>query len=169
MLNAYVNAAKMQKRHMHQLEAPAALQTSLLANINRDPKKARRPYSMEDFCLFMSSEDRNIPSSEFGAAAMALIEKRIFPSWGLFAYKDLKESASGPPPDILGFLADDIIVLAPRIVGDVMQGMLIAKESASGQIRCLKSPCKKTVMLQVPEFKGKYFCQENVALDLTIF
>lgn len=123
---------------------------------------------MEDFCLFVSQEDRNIPSAEFGAAALALIEKRMFPSWGLFAYKDLKESASGPPPNILGFIAEDILILAPRISGDVMQGMMVALESASGQIRCLKSPCHKTVLLQVPSFQGKYFCQENVALDVAI-
>lgn len=118
--------------------------------------------------MFISSEDKNIPSAEFGSAAMALIQKRLFPSWGLFAYKDLKEAASGEPPEILGFLGHDIIVLAPRITGQVMQGMIIALESAAGQIRCLKSPCKQTVLLQVPMFEGKYYCQENVALDLVI-
>lgn len=144
------------------------MHSSLVANINRDPKKARRPYAMEDFCLFLAAEDRNIPSAEFGSAAMALIEKRMFPSWGLFAYKDLKECSDGIPPDILAFIGEDIMVLAPKINAEVMQGMIIALESASGQIRCLKSPCKKTVLLQVPEFEGKAFCQENVALDLVI-
>ena len=159
---------KLEKKRLHHLEAPAALQTSILANINRDPKKARRPFAMEDFCIYLSKEDKNIPSAEFGSAALALIERRMFPSWGLFAYKDLKEAASGEPPDILALMADDIIILAPRITGEIVQGMIIALESASGQVRFLRSPCKKTVLLQVPEFHGKYYCQENVAIDLAI-
>lgn len=153
---------------MHQLEAPTALQTSLMANINRDPKKAKRPFAMEDFCFFLSNEDRNIPSAEFGAAAMALIQKKIFPHWGLFAYKDLKEAAAGPPPEVLALMSHDIMVLAPRIVDKDLQGMMIALESASGQLRSLKSPCKKTVLLRVPEFQGKYYCQENVSLPLAM-
>lgn len=168
VLDAYINGMKFQKKKLHLLEAPAALQTSLLANINRDPKKVRRPYGMEDFCLYMSAEDRNIPSAEFGSAAMALIEKRIFPPWALFAYKDLKEAASGPPPDILCYAADDVIILAPRVTGETLQGMLIALESSSEQVRILTSPCKKSVLIQMPKLKGKVVCEENARLDALI-
>lgn len=168
VLEAYEKSLTMHRRDLHYAEAPQALQTSLLANINRDPKKSRKPFTMEDFCMYQLKEDRDIPNAEFGAAAMALVEKRMFPVWALFAFKDLKESAQGPPPSILCYTCDDLIILAPRNNGDVVQGMVIAMHSSSNQIRALTSPCHKSIMIKVPEFNSKYFCQENVAIDLII-
>lgn len=166
VLEAYENGLRINRKNLHYYEAPHALQTSILANINRDPKKNRKPFSFEDFCMYLSLEDRDIPSSEFGSAAMVLIEKRIFPSWALFAYKDLKSAASGLPPDVLAYLSDDIIILAPQISEGSVKGMMIAMQKASGKLRYLESPCHKQVIIKVPKFDGKFYCCENVVIEL---
>lgn len=98
----------------------------------------------------------------FGSAAMALIKHHKFPPWALFAYKDLKEAASGPPPQNLAYIGKDILVLAPQIENKTMYGMVIAQESASGSLRLLESLDGERVFIYVPEFSGKFYCEENV-------
>lgn len=148
------------------LEAPVALLSSLFANNNRDPKKKREPFKMSDFFLYQDREDMNIPSSVYGAAALELIRIKQFPQWALFAYKDLKMSASGPPPTLLGFIGSDVMIIAPIIDGDQARGMVIAQESSYGQIREMHSPCGQTIKVHIPSYNGKYAAEENVIMPL---
>lgn len=116
---------------------------------------------LDDFFFYQDNEDKNTPAGLYGAAALALIDKKIFPSWALFAYKDLKDGADGNPPSIIAFIGDDCMILAPKISAGEIHGMLIAMESASSQLRAVESPCGETALVVIPEFKGKYYCEEN--------
>lgn len=139
---------------------------SLIANSNRDPKKKREPYKMQDFFLFEPKDDRNIPTSVYGSAAMALAETGDLPSWALFVFKDLKESADGSTPALLAYVCDDAILLAPVHYGNTVKGMLIAKISASLQRRIMKSPCGKSVYVELPVINGKFYAQEDIELPV---
>ena len=155
---------KAKQRKIHEEEAPTALLTSLVANTNRDPKKKREPYTMEDFFLYQPREDRNIPTNVYGAAAMKLVADRIFPSWALFCFKDLKSSASGEPPEILAFIGGNAMLLAPIIKEKSVKGMLIANEAAYGEIKEMNSPCGRRVTVEIPVLNGKYIAEENIEL-----
>lgn len=157
---------KAKQRRMHEMEAPVALVASLLANTNRDPKKKREPYTMEDFFLYQPKEDRNVPTGQYGAAAMKLVADRIYPSWALFCFKDLKMSASGEPPSILAFIGDQAMILAPILKDKSVKGMLIANESVYGEVVEMKSPCGRTICVEVPTLPGKYVAEENIELML---
>ena len=161
VLDAIQRGLKEERRRLHYYEAPIALQTSLLANINRDTKKQKRAYMLDDFFFYQDNEDRNTPAGLYGAAALALIEKKLFPSWALFTYRDLKDGADGNPPAMLALIGDDCMILAPKITPNGIHGMLIAMESASSELRAIKSPCGETALVVIPEFKGKYYCEEN--------
>lgn len=164
MLDAYSYGKKYQERSLHQAEAPVALLSSLIANANRDPKRKKDPFKMEDFFLFEPRDDRNIPTNVYGSAAMALTERGLLPSWALFVFKDLREAADGVPPSLLAYICDDAIILAPLHYGHSVKGMLIAKHSASGQRRTMSSPCGKTVYLEIPAGNAKFYAREDVEL-----
>lgn len=121
---------------------------------------------MSDFFLYESKEDMNIPSSVYGAAAIAMIEERRFPNWALFVYKDLRMSADGPPPKLLGYIGKDILILAPIHYDDKVKGMVVCMESAYGQIREMVSPCGSSIKVRSPRGQGKYFATENLELEV---
>jgi len=164
VLLAYENGVKNQNKHYHMAEVPTALLTSVLANCNRDSKKKREAYKMDDFFIYQAKEERNIPSSVFGAAAMELVRLNLFPVWGLFTYKDLKAGAGGPAPEILAYIGEDILVLAPNISNNELTGMLIITESAYGKERTITSPCGKSVKVVVPKYHGKVYAEENISI-----
>jgi len=153
------------KEH-HLLEQPVALLTSIFANTNRDPKKKREPYKIDDFFLFQATEERNIPSSTYGAAAMELVKNNQFPFWALFVYKDLRSAANGPAPSLLCYSSDDVMVLAPSIRNGDLFGMIIVQESAYGEVRLLQSPCGKKIKVSVPRYSGKFFAEENASMHI---
>ena len=166
VLSAYEKGQKNQNRKQHMDEAPVSLLTSVFANSNRDPKKKRTPYKMDDFFLYQSKEDRNIPSAVFGSAAMELIKMKMFPKWALFAFKDLKESANGRPPSILAYIGVDIMILGPVIDDGQLRGMIICQESSYDTRRQLCSPCGAGLEVLVPRYSGKIYAEENVSIQI---
>lgn len=168
VLQALENGIKEERRKLHFHEAPIALQTLLLANINRDPKKQRQPYALDEFFFYQDLDDLNRPAGIYGAAALKLVDLKKFPSWALFAFKALRDGASGPPPPELAYISDDCIVLAPKLEEDKITGMIIGMESSSGQIKVLQSLSGKTFMVEIPEIKGKYYCEENTEIKLLL-
>lgn len=166
VLEAYEKGMKSVRRNHHMLEQPIALLTSIFANTNRDSKKKKDPYKIEDFYLFQETEDKNIPSSTFGAAAMELVKKDQFPRWALFAYKDLKAGASGTPPSVLAYISDHCLILAPVVTGQSVNGMIIAQEAAYGTECIMHSPCGKTIKVSVPAYNSKFYAEENISMPL---
>lgn len=166
VVDAYTAGKKQQLRFLHSSEAPISLLTSLIANANRDTKKKKDPYKMEDFFLYRPKEEKNIPTAIYGSAAMALIAMRLYPTWALFIFKDLKEAADGDPPSILAYVGEDAMILAPVHDQGIVKGMLIATEKASGKRLVLQSPCNKTIYVEMPQINDKFFAKENIDLNV---
>jgi hypothetical protein len=157
----------LQQEELHNYERPISLLAHQNVEINRDRKKHPTPSRLEDFYFYANKELSNLPSPRYGAAAMELIKRRAFPSWGLFVYKDLKERAGDAlPPELLCLQCDDLIILAPDIRGTSVRGMLIGLESASRTTRTLRSPCGIEVDVLVPELQGKTVAIEDEEIQL---
>lgn len=122
---------------------------------------------MNDFFFYEDRDQANLPEARYGAAAMEMIQQRIFPGWALFTYNELKTRASDAlAPELLCLECEDALLLAPNIEDSVVSGMLIATESASNGIRTMQSPCGLQVEVKLPRISNKYEAQEDVALDI---
>lgn len=166
VIEAYENAKKQELASLHSHEAPIALLTSLIANTNRDSKKKREPYKINDFFLFEPQDMKNIPMAIYGSAAMEMVSRGLFPSWALFIFKDLKEASAGSPPKLLAFMCDDAILLAPALNSTTVKGMLIAREPASKKRLHMTSPCGEKIYVELPVITSKFLAQEDVELSL---
>lgn len=121
---------------------------------------------MEDFFLYQPRDARNIPTGVYGSAAMALAEKGLLPAWALFVFKDLKEAANGPAPQVLAYLSDSAMILAPIHYDGYIKGMIIATESVSNARIRMESPCGRRIYVEMPKINGKCYAQEDVELPL---
>lgn len=152
---------------MHEYERPTALLALQQAEIYRDRKKRRKPFELEEFCLYNFENKKDTINPIYGAAALALIRLRLFPSWGLFVYKELSERAEeSAPPEILCYQCDQAIILAPTIEDGSCKGMLIATESAGLRILAMQSPCGKEIRVRMPQVGSKIIAEENCYLDI---
>lgn len=167
VIEAYENAGRLQRNQLHLDEKPVALLSSVLANVNRDTKKKKEPYNLDDFCIYTPYEELNIPSSVYGSAAMELIRLNLLPAWALFVFKDLKAAAKGPPPKMLCYYCEDAIILAPLIIEQSIRGMFILRESAYGKVRKLVSPCGDNIEARMPAMTGKVCAEENADAMIT--
>lgn len=135
--------------------------------MNRDKKKRRKPFEMEDFYLYSPQENKDTIDSIYGAAALQLIKQGKFPAWALFVYKQLLEKAEESiPPVVLCYQCDYAILLAPQVEDATCKGMLIAVEAARHRILEMHSPCGKTIRLRMPDIRSKVIAEENCFLDV---
>ena len=140
------------------------LQTS---EMNRDRKKQPKPGTLEQFCLYADNEQKNMPAPKYGAAALALIERGMFPIWALFVYEDLKKNASkSSAPPVLAYVCDDAVILAPEVTNDGLRGMLIAQRSASGMARTLQNELGDSIRIIMPQIKSTVFADEEAIFDI---
>lgn len=154
-------------RELHEYERPISMIATQQAEINRDRSKRKRPFELEDFYLYNSKEDTDRVDPIYGAAAVALIQRGLFPFWALFAYKDLSERAEESiPPQLLCYQCDSAIVLAPQINDGICKGMLIALESANLAVLEMESPCGNKVRMRMPEVNSKVMAKENCYMDV---
>lgn len=149
---------------LHAQERPIALQTSMTANMNRDAKKQRKPYGIEEFYLYQPKDEQNLPEGRCAAAAVELYKRKMFPGWAMFCYKELATSAIGAPPPLLAFMSPKALLLAPIKTEHGYKGMLVAGEEVSEKWQTFMSPCGKMVTMYVPEIKTKFIAQDNVTL-----
>lgn len=149
---------------LHERERPVSLLTSVIANANRDPKKKREGYSLNDFYLYEPRENKDLPKSNNGAAYMALVGMRLLPSWALTFYSEFSTAQSGSPPPLLAFIGSDFILLAPVLKNGSYEGALIALESASDKVATATSPCGKTVTFILPTINAKIVAYEGASL-----
>lgn len=166
VISAYEHGLKERQSKLHADEAPISVLSSIVANSNRDSKKRREPYKMEDFFLYQPKDSRNLPSSVYGAAALELVRLEKLPPWSLFAFKALKEAASGSPPELVAYIGKDVMILAPNREDRDVLGMVIALESSYLKIRELESPCGQRIKVRVPKLIGKFCAEENVLMPL---
>ena len=139
---------------------------SLTANSNRDPKKQKKAYTLDQFCLYQPEEDKNLPSYVYGSAALSAHKLGMLPNWALFCYKDLASTASKDyKPSNPVLLAKDALLLHPVKMSNGWKGLLIAEESASGQIRTFRDADGEQFKLAVPIIETKVVAIENVILS----
>ena len=151
---------------MHEEERPIASLTALTANANRDPKRQKKPYKLDQFCLYQLEEDKNLPSYVYGSAAISAHRLGILPNWALFCFKDLASTASKDyEPANPIFLAEDALLLHPVKSGRGWKGLLIAQESAGGKVRTFKDRDGNEFDLAVPFIETKVVAIEGVTLS----
>ncbi len=165
VLSAYKKAGELRQRGLHEQERPVSMLASIMVNQARDPKK-NKPVEMSDFYLYEPRELQNLPSGRFGAAAIELVRKGKFPSWALFCFKQLSQGASGSPPALLAYIGVDCMVIAPVASPSGVTGLFIGMESASDQVRELKSPDGKVVTLKIPFIETKIIAEEDLVLPI---
>jgi len=96
---------------------------------------------LADYCLFRQRQPGEQPPADAGAAMVALIAARQFPSFALTFYEPLLQAGQGQPaPSPLALMAEDAILLAPRRQGEAWTGFLIAEHSAADQVRAFHWP-----------------------------
>lgn len=148
------------------MERPIALQTSLIANQNRDPKKRRNPFTWEDFAMYSSQKNENQADGRYGAAMLQLIKQNRMPPWALFCYKELAASANQEyVPAEPAFIAEDAILLHPVKKTGGYEGLLIAAESAGDQTRVFTDSKGNRVTLRVPFIETKFVAREDQFLS----
>ena len=167
VLSAVINLNKARQEELHDYERPISYLAFQNAEMNRDRKKQRKPFQLNEFYFYNDKEKLNLPEPKYGAAALALIQRRLFPSWALFAYKDLKERAGNAlAPEVLCIQCEDALLLAPATEDHTITGLLIACESASDQVRKMASPCGLEVEVRLPVISHKYEAIEDAELRL---
>lgn len=156
----------MRQSALHDAERPIALNTTVIAAQNRDPKKGKGPV-YTDFCFYKPVNDGDRPDYVYGSAYVQLIKEKRLPSWTLFCYKDLSLSANPAyEPEECALIAEDAVLLHPEKVGsNSYEGLLLAKESASEQVRVFVDSRGNSVSLRVPHIGTKLVAQEGVVLS----
>ncbi len=160
-----VRGTKARRVELYDYERPIAQQTAILANQQRDPKKQRQPYSMDDFALYRPVDADGTPDGAYGSAMIALVKAKKCPPWALFCYKEL--SAAADPdyePALPALVADGAILLHPEKTQDGYKGLLIATEGAGGQRLLFEGGDGSTALLSVPVIETKVIAQEDVVL-----
>jgi hypothetical protein len=166
VIEAVIKGTKGYQEHLYDIERPIALQTSVISNQNRDPKKNKASLP-EDFSYYLSRQARDLPSGAYGSAAMALIKERRMPPWALFCYKDLSSAADASyTPLEPALMAEDAILLHPIREGAGYKGMLIAMESASEQKRVFRDSDGKETELIIPFVGTKFVAEEDIILEI---
>lgn len=167
VVHAVRHGAKAHQRALYELELPTAQQSALIANQNRDPKKQKRPFNMDDFSLFKPLEDRNLASAQYASAAVKMIKNGQLPPWALFCYKEMAAQADPAyDPGVCSYKCDDAMLLHPERRHDGWFGMLVAQESASGQVREMTNEHGATIKVQIPPVRTKIVAEEDVTLPL---
>ena len=166
MINAVTTAGKLRHKELH--EIPLSLLACQQAEVNRDRKKMKKPYTLADFYCYAGEDEVDSIDAAYGTAAKALIDMNRFPSWALFAYKDLmKNAGKGRVPNVLCYIGEDAMILAPKINEKQCVGMLIATESASSRVVELKTlDGLDEIRIRVPILNGKVVAIENCYLDI---
>lgn len=165
---AYISANKRRMMELHEYERPLALQTSQQANMNRDPKKNKKPYPIEDFYMYQPKELSDTPSERYGASALWLVQEGMFPGWALFCFQELRKGAGGNVPPLVAFIGEGALLLAPVETSNGWTGMLVASQEAAGEKVKMTSPCGVEVQLLIPPLDGQVVAEENVELRLAL-
>ena len=102
--------------------------------------------------MFRQQEAGSQPPAEAGAAIVALAARQQVPGFALAFYAALSGAAGGTPaPQLLALVADDALLLAPRLTPLGWRGFLIAEDTADGQVRRFSSTADgESYWLEVP-------------------
>jgi hypothetical protein len=150
----------------HYAERPISLLAAQQANLNRDEKKRRQPFDMDDFYLYQPNELRNAPAERYGAAAFWLVQNGMYPSWALFCFPELNKNRGKNVPTLIAFLHPSAMLLAPTMREDGVVGLLIAEECVSNSEVTMRSPCGQEIQVKIPAVTDEVAAQEDIILQL---
>ena len=152
---------------LHEEEVPIAVLAWQQAEINRDRKKNKQASKLSDFFLYADSSVIDTVDAIYGAAAVKLAEMKEFPSWALFAWKDLTKNADqAAAPKELFYRGSACILLAPEISEGMVRGFLLAKKSQSGKEVLLFNSRFKPIRVRLPKLEGEVAAIENCYLEI---
>jgi hypothetical protein len=167
VLEAVTELSESQREELHNFERPIAYLAFQNAEINRDTKKRKKPYSADDFYYYNDKGSEKLPDARYGAAALELIKRESYPRWALFVYESLKvKAANATLPETLCLQCEDAIMLAPEFDGRQVRGMLIAQRSASERVREMTTPDGETFRVKLPRVVDKFEAVEEAEMLL---
>lgn len=179
-MNAIFSVNKLRYEELHENEVPIAMITYQQAEMNRDRKKQKEAYKLEDFfCYPTDKSTKDTIDTRYGVATRELIKMGRFPSWALFVYKELMKNVkdSSIIPRCLSYICeeDDVILLAPEVINaKQVRCMLIALESSSGMTRKFReitsndSDNNSSIRVLIPRVNSKIIAQENITLEMLL-
>lgn len=142
------------------------------AEMNRDRKKHKKPYEVSDFYCYKIEDNHDTIDAIYSSAASQLIAIGKFPRWGLFIYKELmKNIGKAKAPDVLAYVHESAIILAPKIMNDSCKGLLIATEGVSFRTLSFDiirndQNSNEQIRVRMPKIDGKVVAIENCVLDI---
>jgi hypothetical protein len=167
ILNAYGEAAKLSMRELHHYEKPITLLATQTANLNRDPKTRKTPFTMQDFFLYQPPELLQAPEERYGAAAMWLVKENMYPAFALFCFPELNRHKGTVLPTIIAYLHENAIILAPVHGNDgTVKGLFIGEHAASNANLTMTSPCGREITIDVGTISDEVMAKEDAVFKL---
>lgn len=164
MIDVLNEASRLRRETLHAMEIPTAQLTALMANINRDTKKQKKPYAMEDFCFFLD-RDAMKPEALAAAAYQRLLADKLLPPWALFCFADFKGAEpSRRDASEVAIIGDGWILLAPAELDSGFSGLLLAEQRAAGTI-ATGSFAGQSVDVELPHFQEFVMAKAGVTLE----
>lgn len=113
----------------------------LLAKVTGAERLEPSQLELRDFlCFGEPGEQDQGPPPAAGAAMLELNRLGLLPGFTLVFWPALSEAGKGqPPPQPLALLAADAVLLAPRMTGGGWSGLLLAEDTAAGQVRAFST------------------------------
>lgn len=161
---ALIAGIEEERKYFHALEIPVAQLCALTANMNRDPKKQKKPFSVDDFTFFAAAEE-SLPESRAAIAYMTLVERNELPAWALFCLNDFKSGKGKTYPTDPAVKGDGLLLLAPVEYDNKIKGLLIAEQKVSGKQVAVEWEGHR-MLVSVPKFDG--FVSAKADTDLII-
>ena len=163
--NALSAGRKARRQELHEEELPVANLASLMANINRDAKKVKKPYGVIDFCFYASDDSANRPDDGPKNAYMALLDQKKLPRWALFVFADMKSGNAKAAPAPAAAVGEHVVLLAPQRRNGGLEGLLMATSEAYGQHVEVEMD-GESFTVAVPDFEGHAVAREHVYVPL---
>lgn len=120
---------------------------------------------MDDFAIYKTRAEMNLPSRLNAAAAHAAIKAGLMPTWALFIYPDLAAAYDeNVVVDSIILIAEDAVLINPSKQNEGFVGLLVAQESSSMQCRLFQDEKGQQYWLHVPHVKTKVIAEEGINL-----
>ena len=161
MANALDAGRKAKQQELHEIEIPTANLTALMANLNRDTKKQRKGYTVQDFCFYAPKESANEPAMAAANAYLHLIAKGKLPSWALFVFGDMRKGDESKPPNPAALIGEGVVFLAPSPRNGGVEGLLLATHEAANKTVTVTDG-ESHYKIAVPDFEGSRVAREGV-------
>ena len=142
---------------------PTAQLSALTANLNRDSKQNRKPFTADDFCFF-GDREANLPEERAARAYMKLEALEELPDWAVFCAPDFMHGEGKAFLSDPALRGDGFLLLAPLEIDDGFRGLLIAQYKVSGAT--IQAAWEGDVYeVEVPKFKNFVTAQSEVDVN----